>query len=227
MFVWTLSLSMIMPGISSESSILPPTFLTTLMFSLSTVILPFVSTTLVTASTAISDRSFLEDSAPFPVMAVSAMLISRFLLDISTLIARELRTSTAFSAASLYPEAIIVGWTSCSIKPSALLKSSPATTAALVVPSPTSSSWVLDTSTTIFAAGCSISISLRMVAPSFVITTSPIESTSILSIPLGPRVVLTASATAFAAIMLLLWASLPLVRLLPSFKMKIGCPAII
>jgi hypothetical protein len=44
---------------------------------------------------------------------------------------------------------------------------------------------------------------------------------------LGPRVVLTASATAFAAMMLLLWASLPLVRLLPSFKMNIGCPATI
>ncbi len=218
---------MIMPLISSESSILPPTFLITLMLSLSISAFPFVSTTLVTASTAISERSFLEDSAPFPVIAVSAMLINRSRLDISTVIAREFRTSTAFSAASLYPVAIIVGWISCSIKSSALLNSWPATTAALVVPSPTSSSWVLDTSTTIFAAGCSMSISLRMVAPSFVITTSPIESTSILSMPLGPRVVLTASATAFAAMMLLLWASLPLVLLLPSFKMNIGCPAMI
>ena len=49
-----------------------------------------------------------------------------------------------------------------------------------------------------------MSISLRIVAPSFVITTSPILSTSILSIPFGPNVDLTASATAFAAAMLLL-----------------------
>ena len=47
-----------------------------------------------------------------------------------------------------------------------------------------------------------MSISLRMVAPSFVMTTSPMESTSILSIPFGPNVERTESATAFAAAML-------------------------
>jgi hypothetical protein len=56
----------------------------------------------------------------------------------------------------------------------------------------------------ILAAGWSMSISLRMVAPSLVMTTSPMLSTSILSMPFGPRVVRTASATAFAAAMLLL-----------------------
>ena len=49
----------------------------------------------------------------------------------------------------------------------------PARTAAVVVPSPTSSSWVWATSTSIWAAGCSMSISSRMVTPSFVMTTSP------------------------------------------------------
>lgn len=42
----------------------------------------------------------------------------------------------------------------------------------------------------------------RMVAPSFVITTSPSPFWIILSIPLGPRLVRMASATAFAARML-------------------------
>ena len=49
-----------------------------------------------------------------------------------------------------------------------------------------------------------MSISLSIVAPSLVITTSPIASTNILSIPFGPRVLLTASDTAFAAAILLL-----------------------
>ena len=70
-----------------------------------------------------------------------------------------------------------------------------------------------------------MSISFRIVAPSLVITTSPIESTNILSIPFGPSVDLTASATAFAAAILFDCAVLPLVLCVPSFKMKIGaCP---
>jgi len=58
---------------------------------------------------------------------------------------------------------------------------------------------VLATSMTILAAGCATSISFRMVAPSLVMTTSPIESTSILSMPRGPRVDLTVSAMRRAA----------------------------
>ena len=92
------------------------------------------------------------------------------------------------------------------------------------MPSPTSSSCVFATSTIIFAAGCSISISFRIVAPSFVIVTSPIESTSILSMPFGPKVVRTLSATALAAIIFLLCASLPVFRSVPSGRINIGCP---
>jgi hypothetical protein len=44
-----------------------------------------------------------------------------------------------------------------------------------------------------------------------------------LSIPFGPSVVLTVSATSFAAMMLLRWAFFPVVRCVPSGKMKIGC----
>jgi len=58
-------------------------------------------------------------------------------------------------------------------------------------------------------AGCSIFICSRIVTPSFVTTISPKESTNILSIPFGPKVVLTVSATNFAAMILFLCASLP------------------
>ena len=93
---------------------------------------------------------------------------------------------------------------------------------AVVVPSPTSSSWVFATSTSIFAAGCSISISFKIVTPSLVTTISPSPSTNILSIPFGPKVVLTVSANTLPAKMLVLCASLPNNLLVPSGKMKIG-----
>jgi len=104
------------------------------------------------------------------------------------------------------------------------LSSSPAKTTAVVVPSPTSASWVLAISTIILAAGCSMSISLRIVTPSLVMTTSPRVSTIILSMPLGPRVVRTAPATALAAMMFDLCASRPAVLWLPSLRMSTGVP---
>ena len=88
------------------------------------------------------------------------------------------------------------------MRDSALVSNAPARTTAEVVPSPTSLSVVFAISTSIFAAGCCTSISLRMVAPSFVIVTSPRESTNILSIPLGPRLVFTISEIILAAAML-------------------------
>ncbi len=189
---------------SSESSILPPTFFSTLILLISTTFLPASSsTTCFTAlTTSFASLSF-ELSAPLPVMAVIAIFSSISSSFSFTDISIVLSISAVFSAASLYPLAMIVECTSCSIRSSATFKSSPARTAAVVVPSPTSSSWVLATSTIILAAGCSISISRNIVTPSLVITTSPKLSTSILSMPFGPSVVLTALATALAAMMLL------------------------
>lgn len=96
-----------------------------------------------------------------------------------------------------------------------------------VVPSPTSWSCNSAKSTKIFAAGCSISRSFNIVAPSFVIVTSykkiiiysqikifilnqsdkgyqelltPISSTSILSKPSGPRLLFTMFESDIAAI---------------------------
>jgi hypothetical protein len=69
-----------------------------------------------------------------------------------------------------------------------------------------------------------------MVRPSLVIVTSPKLSTSILSMPFGPRELFTLSATIFAAIMFVRCASFPLDRFDPSFNIKTGtppaCPAV-
>ncbi len=155
-------------------------------------------------------------------MAVMAIFLRTSLSSTPISMARSSRTSMAFLEAILYPPVMMVGWMLASIRSTAFFRSSPAITTAVVVPSPHSSSWVLATSTSILAAGCSTSISLSMVTPSLVMTTSPMESTSILSIPLGPRALLTASAIALAAMMLLYWASLPLSRLVPSFSISMG-----
>src|SRR2546428_1636252 len=48
--------------------------------------------------------------------------------------------------------------------------------------------------------------------------------TSILSIPLGPRVVLTVSAMILAAVILFLWASFPVDRPVPSLRISTGTP---
>lgn len=122
-----------------------------------------------------------------------------------------------------------------------------------VVPSPTSSSCTLDISTRIFAAGLSMPIDFRMVAPSFVTSTwkfveiralvnkmmhphyqnykdyrwltwpafLPME-TRILSIPLGPSVLLTRSPTAMAPIKLDMRATSAFSSSASFFKILIG-----
>jgi len=67
----------------------------------------------------------------------------------------------------------------------------------VVVPSPTSSSWVRLNSIMLFAAGCDTSISRRMAWPSLVSTMPPMGSSSILSMALGPRHDLMISATLY------------------------------
>merc|ERR1719167_740390 len=83
----------------------------------------------------------------------------------------------------------------------ASLMSSLARTVTEVVPSPTSLSWTLDISTRTLAAGLSTPTDLRIVAPSFVTSTDPLGlpmPQRILSMPLGPRVLLTRSPMAIA-----------------------------
>ena len=69
-----------------------------------------------------------------------------------------------------------------------------------VVPSPTSWSCNCANSTNTFAAGCSTSNVANIVAPSFVIVTSPISSTNILSNPTGPKEDFTIFARAWHAV---------------------------
>ncbi len=135
-----------------------------------------------------------------------------------------LSISVAFSAAILYPRIIVVGCIPCSIRSPAPLSSSPAIITTVVVPSPTSLSWVFAMSTRIFATGCSTFISSSIVAPSFVMIMSPSSLTSILSIPLGPSVVFTALATATATAMFVRCASLPSILDAPSGSNRTCCP---
>jgi len=74
---------------------------------------------------------------------------------------------------------------------------SPAKIITDVVPSPTSSSYVLEISIMFLAAGWLTSISLRIAFQSLVITIPPIGSINIFNIDLGPSVVVTILATAF------------------------------
>ena len=215
----TLSLSTITPSTKVESSTTAPSFFSILMLSVSTT--PS-SATFWTASTINFANGSRAASVPLPVIAVIATLVK--VSSSTESIAISSKISCAFSAACLYPIAMMVGWISWSNKDSDFFNNSPAIITAVVVPSPTSSSWVLATSTNILAAGCSISISFKIVTPSLVTTISPSPSTNILSIPFGPNVVLTVSASTFPAKILFLWASLPTDLFVPSGKIKIGCP---
>lgn len=85
--------------------------------------------------------------------------------------------------ASLYPYITVVAWILFLINSFPLFKSSAAKITTEVVPSPTSLSYICDSSTRTLAAGWVTSSILRIVAPSLVIVTSPISSTNILSKP--------------------------------------------
>ena len=107
----------------------------------------------------------------------------------------------AKSHASLKLLMIFIGCTPSSTYPLASLSNSPAMITTVVVPSPTSLSCALAMSTSVLAAGCTISNSFIIVAPSFEIVVTPLSSRTNLSNPRGPSVVRTASATAQHALM--------------------------
>lgn len=66
-----------------------------------------------------------------------------------------------------------VGWMPRSSSSRHFFSSDPQMTVTEVVPSPATTSWDLASSTSILAAGCVTIILLRIVAPSFVMITSP------------------------------------------------------
>lgn len=103
----------------------------------------------------------------------------------------------------------------------------PAKTTIPVVPSPTSLSWLFDSSTNNLATGCWIYIFSTIVAPSFVTVTSWSGETRSLSRPLGPNEDLRVLATDLAASMFLyikkrdtLMASIPLILLFESCSFR-------
>mmetsp|Transcript_46536 Transcript_46536/g.149379 ORF Transcript_46536/g.149379 Transcript_46536/m.149379 type:complete len:200 (-) Transcript_46536:305-904(-) len=114
--------------------------------------------------------------------------------------------------ASRMPLMMDVGWILLRTRSLERFRSSEAVMTTDVVPSPTSWSCSSASSTRIFAAGCSTSSCLRMVAPSLVMVTSPMSSTSILSRPTGPRDVLTMLAIARTAVTFWARTSAPEVR---------------
>eukprot|EP00004_Rigifila_ramosa_P012773 TRINITY_DN2790_c0_g1_i3.p1 TRINITY_DN2790_c0_g1~~TRINITY_DN2790_c0_g1_i3.p1 ORF type:complete len:650 (+),score=158.03 TRINITY_DN2790_c0_g1_i3:1287-3236(+) len=107
-----------------------------------------------------------------------------------------------------------MGWMPLSMSFSACSRSAPARTTTPVVPSPTSLSWLFESSTSNLAIWFLTSIRSMMVAPSLVIVTSPSGFWSILSRPFGPRDVLRMLATVRAARMLAFCASTPFTRVL-------------
>lgn len=131
---------------------------------------------------------------------VLTQLIKFSLSDNSTGIIMDLRTSMALFKAIWKDSETTVGWTSFSRSLRLASSKAPATTTTEVVPSPASMSYALEISTNILAVGWTTSIYLRIVAPSFVIKTSPRASYIILSMPLGPKLVRTTSEIALAAL---------------------------
>ena len=134
-------------------------------------------------------------------------------------------SSETWQAASK-PSATLTGCNPRSRSFSACSSRAPARTTTPVVPSPISSSCDWLNSTNNRATWCSTAILSRIVAPSFVIVTSPSGETIILSMPLGPKLVLNNPETDRAAMMLCFWACNPLMRLLAccSFRMMKGLP---
>ena len=88
----------------------------------------------------------------------------------------------------------------------------PQSTTTLVVPSPASTSCDFESSTSILAVGWKTCMWLMIVAPSFVMITSPSLLWIILSMPLGPSDERTASATPLAAMMFALRTSCSFAR---------------
>mmetsp|Transcript_15867 Transcript_15867/g.53855 ORF Transcript_15867/g.53855 Transcript_15867/m.53855 type:complete len:276 (-) Transcript_15867:63-890(-) len=205
-----ISLSMTTPRMSSVSSRRPPALPCTEMRS-KRVSWCSRSDTASTASTAIwailrlCTLMILDDSV---VWAVSTRKDFSSALN-STWVAIVLKCSTATSAACSKPSAMRTGCSPRSRSFSASLSSAPASTTTPVVPSPTSLSWDCDRSTRSLPIWWSTSMRCRMVAPSFVMVTSPSEDTSILSMPLGPRDDRSVLVTDWAARRLAFIASMP------------------
>lgn len=158
------------------------------------------SITFKTASTAIGENNSEYEDTTFELKDVFTHSIKVYLLVISTGKERLFYITDKASFRHFWnPSDTRLGWIPFSNKVSAAFKRAPAKTTTEVVPSPASTSWAFEIYTSILAVGWTTSIFWRIVAPSLVIRVYPLPSLIILSIPLGPRLVLIQSATALAA----------------------------
>ncbi len=173
-----------MPSVSSSSS--PKVLLS------STVMTPSLPT--LSMDSAMSSPTSMSPPAEMAAVEAICSLVSTSLAIASS---SSLTTCTAFSMPFFRP----IG-----LAPAATLRRPSrtrawASTVAVVVPSPATSSVFLATSLTssapIFSYGSSRSISLAMETPSFVIVGAPHFFSRTTLRPFGPRVTLTASASTF------------------------------
>mmetsp|Transcript_24472 Transcript_24472/g.75486 ORF Transcript_24472/g.75486 Transcript_24472/m.75486 type:complete len:273 (-) Transcript_24472:156-974(-) len=225
-----MSLSMTMPLMSSVSSRRPPGLPSILIMSKFTSDRsPSMTATDRTASTAICailrlwTLMIFDDSV---VAAVSTSTASSTFFSKWIVSAESASVFRATAHAASKPSATRTGWRPRSSSFSACSSSAPARTTTPVVPSPISSSCDCESSTNNRATWCSTAILSRIVAPSFVMVTSPSGETIILSMPLGPSDVRRRLDTDRAAMMLCFWASRPLMRdfCCCSFRMMKGRP---
>mmetsp|Transcript_9912 Transcript_9912/g.42152 ORF Transcript_9912/g.42152 Transcript_9912/m.42152 type:complete len:246 (+) Transcript_9912:1147-1884(+) len=221
----TTSLFIITPFKTRQSSMEPPAIFSILAyFLMSTSRVPsgFCTATQSTASSARFAMSGPKREVYLVPMHELMMFISCSRSSMSTGKDSSSMIFTAASSAFMYARTITVGWMSFSRNGCERCRISPARMITEVVPSPTSSSCVRDSSIIDFAAGCVTSISRRIALPSFVNTMPPEASRIIFSIERGPRVVRMMSETAFAAAMLLSCAVRPVSRLVLVFMTMMG-----
>mmetsp|Transcript_14037 Transcript_14037/g.36043 ORF Transcript_14037/g.36043 Transcript_14037/m.36043 type:complete len:291 (-) Transcript_14037:99-971(-) len=180
-----------------------------------------------TASTTILEKNSFSPLTSLELRLVEAHFCSRSLRSWTSLAAMDTASSltwlAAMSAACRKALMMLRGCTPSSMKGLASLRNSPASSTTVVVPSPTSESCDSEMSTSDLAAGCTISSSRMMVAPSLEMVV-PLCPWMSLSMPRGPRVVRMVSTTAMQALMLLISCGLPWLVSVPSFSRIIcGC----
>mmetsp|Transcript_49243 Transcript_49243/g.118341 ORF Transcript_49243/g.118341 Transcript_49243/m.118341 type:complete len:292 (+) Transcript_49243:748-1623(+) len=188
-----------MPSSRKESLSLPPAFLMIWMWSRSSE--SFTRKMASTASLAKWSFSCVTNLELSVVRAILNRSSRKRASSVEWSTALASRAARATSTAVRQPAATVIGWMRMAASFSASRSSSPQSTVTEVVPSPTSESCVRAMSMSTLAAALSTTMDCRMVAPSFVTVTpcpADVVLCRILSMPLGPSVVLTKSAMAMA-----------------------------
>ena len=149
-----LHLSKTIPSISWVSSIVPPTFFTIFMSFRSTLVALLESIIFRTESTAMGDSSSVLAETTFEEREVATHSIRVSLFAMSTGIDSSFDiTPREWSRAFWKPSDMMLGWMPLSRRDSAAFRKAPASTTTEVVPSPASTSWAFDISTSWVGGG--------------------------------------------------------------------------